>query len=110
MKVHAEMGEGPGHFLLDAYSARRTFAVRETAASLDITLHFISPSLTGEFQPLDRIEFGVLKSHAKGLFHERFSANPYQRRTKMDDVEDLLTAWELLGVSVIDSAWDIYLE
>jgi hypothetical protein len=44
------------------------------------------------------------------FFHERFRANPYQRRTKTDAVADMLTAWGLLGVSVIDLAWDIYLE
>jgi hypothetical protein len=110
MKVYAEMRRGLVHPLLDVYSAYRTNAVRETAASLGITLHFISPSLTDEFQPLDRTVFGALKSHAKRLFHGRFRANPYQRRTETDAVADVLTALGLLTVSVIDSACDIDLK
>jgi hypothetical protein len=41
MKIHTEMREGRIHLLLDSYSAHRTIAVRKTAASLDITPHFI---------------------------------------------------------------------
>jgi predicted transposase YbfD/YdcC len=41
MKIHAEMGEGSIHLLLDSHSAYRTNDVRETAARLGITLHFI---------------------------------------------------------------------
>jgi transposase len=92
MKSHAEMGEGLIHLSLDSYSASQMNAIRETAASLGITLYFIPPGLTDEFQPLDWIVFRVLKSHAKRLFHERFRANPYQRRTKMDAVVHMLTA------------------
>jgi hypothetical protein len=67
-------------------------------------------ALTDKFQPLDRVVFGVLKSHTKHLFRERFRVNLYQRRTKMNEVADMLTVWGLLGVSVIDSAWDVLLE
>jgi hypothetical protein len=52
----------------------------------------------------------VLREHAKRLFYERFHANLYQQRTKTDAVADMLTVWELLGVSMIDSSWDISLE
>jgi hypothetical protein len=67
------MGERPIHLLLDSYSAHKTAVVRETAARLGIRLYLMSPGLTVEFQPLDRIVFGVLKSHAKHLFHEKFA-------------------------------------
>jgi hypothetical protein len=91
------MGEDPIHLLLDSYPEHRTREVRATAAGLGITLGFISPGLTDEFQTVDRVVFGVLKSHAKRLFHERFRLRPYQRRTKRDAVSDMLIAWELLG-------------
>jgi hypothetical protein len=81
-----------------------------TSADLEITLHFIPPGLTDEFQPLDRIVFGVLKSHAKRLFHERFRLNPSARRTRKDAVSDMLSAWELLGESAIETAWTIYVD
>jgi hypothetical protein len=110
VKVHAEIGAGPIALLPESYSAHRTTVIRETATNLSITLHFITPGVTHECQLLDRIVFGVLRSQAKRFFHERFRANPYQRRTKMDAVTDMPTAWGLLEVSVIDSAWDIYIE
>jgi hypothetical protein len=65
------------------------------------------PGLTDEFQPLARAVFGVLKAQAKRLFHARFQANPYGRRTKPEAVADMITAWSLLGESVIENAWDI---
>jgi hypothetical protein len=92
MQIHAEMGEGSIYFLLDSYSGHRTNAVRETAASLGIRLYFIDPGLTDEFQPLDRIVFGALKSLAKRLFQKRFRPNPSERRTKTDAAAGMLTA------------------
>jgi hypothetical protein len=73
-------------------------------------LHSIPPGLTDEFQPLDRAVFGVLKAQAKRLFHARFHANPYGRRTKREAVADMITTWSLLGKSVIENAWDIYIQ
>lgn len=103
--LRGAMGVGPIHLLLDSYSAHRTAAVRATAADLEITLHFIPPGLTDEFPPL-----GVLKSHAKRLFHERFRLNPSAQRTRKDAVSDMLSAWELLGESAIETAWNIYVD
>jgi hypothetical protein len=73
-------------------------------------LHYIPPGLTVEFQPLDRAVFGVSKAQAKRLFHARFHANPYGRRTKPEAVAELITAWSPLGESVIENAWDIYIQ
>jgi hypothetical protein len=96
-RLREMMGDGLIHLLLDSYSAHRTREVRATATGRGITLHFIPPGLTDEFQSRDRVLFGVLKSYAKRLFHERFRLNPNQRRTKGDAVSDILTVWGLPG-------------
>jgi hypothetical protein len=84
--------------------------VKDAAARLGITLHFIPPGLTDEFQPLDRAVFGVLETQAKRLFHARFHLNPYERKRKQDSVADMACAWPLLGESAIDAACDVYNE
>jgi hypothetical protein len=108
--LRSVMGLEPIHLLLDCYSAHRIDAVKEAAARLGITLHFIPPGLTDEYQPLDRAVFGVVKAQLKCLFHARFHLNPYERRTKQDAVADMVSAWSLLGESAIDAAWDVYNE
>jgi hypothetical protein len=104
------LGPGPIHLLLDSYSAHRTDDVKATVARLGTTLHYIPPGLKDEFQPLDRAVFGVLKAQAKRLFHARFHANPYGRRTKPEAVADMITAWSLPGESVTENTWDIYIQ
>jgi hypothetical protein len=107
-KLRTFMGEGPIHLLLDSYAAHRTNAVKKTATALDITLHYIPPGLTDELQPLDRSVFGALKSRAKHLFHERFRLNPFERRTKIHAVQDMVSAWSHLGEATLVAAWEIY--
>jgi hypothetical protein len=51
-----------------------------------------------------------LKAQAKRLFHARFQANPYGRRTKQEAVADVITAWSVLGTSVIEDLWEICTE
>jgi phosphate starvation-inducible protein PhoH len=52
--------------------------VKQAAVKLGITLHFIPPDLTDEFQPLNRTVFGVLKVLARPLFGARFHLNPQE--------------------------------
>jgi hypothetical protein len=47
----------------------RTDEVKATAAILGVTLHYIPPGLTGEFQPNDQRLFDLLKAQGKFLFH-----------------------------------------
>jgi hypothetical protein len=80
-KLRSAMGETPTQLLLDCYSAHGSEPVKQAAAKLGISLHFIPPGLTDEFQPFDRVVFAVLKAQAKHFFHARFHLNPRQRRT-----------------------------
>jgi hypothetical protein len=80
------------HLLFGYYSAHRSETVKQAAAKLGITLHFIPQDLADEFQPLDRVDFGVLKVQAKRPFHSRFHLNPRERRTKSDAGADIITA------------------
>jgi hypothetical protein len=74
VKLRSAMAEGPVHLLLDCYSANCTETMKQVAAKLGITLHFIPPSLTDEFQPLDRAVFGVLNAQAKTPLSRKMSS------------------------------------
>jgi hypothetical protein len=41
---------------------------------------------------LGPIVFGLLKSHAKRVFHERFRLDPHRRRKKQEAVSDIMVA------------------
>ncbi len=94
------------HLILDCYSVHRMEEIKETAANLNIRLHFIPPGCTDLLQPLDRRVFGGLKGMARKLFRERYTND--KSRTKQDAVSDMIFAWEKINGSVIESAWSIY--
>jgi hypothetical protein len=50
--------------------------VKQATAKLGITLYFISPGLTDEFQQFDRTVFAALETHVKLFFQARFDLNP----------------------------------
>jgi hypothetical protein len=103
------MGPGELHLILDCYTAHRTEVIKRQAADQGITLHFVPPGLTDEFQPLDRKVFGVLKANARALFHTRMVNDPFANRTKIDAVQDMINCWEHLDHDVIEDAWEIYM-
>jgi hypothetical protein len=55
----------------DVFAAHRTQAVKDYAASLNITLKYIPAGQRGSLQPLDRRIFGEVKSRFGKLFHDR---------------------------------------
>jgi hypothetical protein len=65
--------------------------------------------MTDQYQSLDRKVFGVLKASAKSLYFRRANKNPDMRRTKIDAVLDLVSAWKNLADATIEKAWDIYI-
>jgi hypothetical protein len=98
------------HLICDLHSSHRTPTVREVASSLNIELHYIPAGATDSLQPLDRLIFGVLKSHARRLFRLRVRGDQTIRRTKREAVEDVIHAWDLISQGTITSGWDIYEE
>jgi hypothetical protein len=51
--------------------------------------------------------FAVLKVHAKKLFHDRISQNPFIRSGKHDAVADLIAARDFMGPSIIQEGWEM---
>ena len=98
------------HLILDVYAAHRTERVKETAKNNNIHLHFIPPGCTDLVQPLDVKVFGSLKATARKLFRERFGALSGRKVSSQDAVQNLIRAWEGIGINVTEEAWEIYEE
>jgi hypothetical protein len=90
------MCDGPIHLFLDWYSVHHTEAMKQAAARLGITLHFIPSGLTDEIHPLDRVVLDMLKAQIEHLFRARFHLNPGERRTKQHSMANMITACSLL--------------
>ena len=107
--IRAEIPTGDRIFLIcDVHSSHRTQPVKALAAALNIELLYIPPGATDQLQPLDRTVFGVLKSEARRLFRIRTSHDPEIKRSKRDAVAEMITAWQMLSESSLESAWAIY--
>jgi hypothetical protein len=65
--------------------------------------------MTDQFQPLDRKIFGGLKASAKSLFFRPVNKNLKVRQTKIDAVQDLISAWVNLARTPIEKAWTIHM-
>jgi hypothetical protein len=108
LNLREYMDSGPVPFVIDSYAAHRTREAKQTAAELGIDLHFTPPGLTDELHPLDKYVCAVLKAHARKLFHDRISENPFLRRSKQSAVVDLIAAWEFVSPCIIQEGWEIY--
>ena len=100
--------DDPIWLVLDCSSAHRDPQTKTLARSLNINLIFIPAGFTDELQPLDRAIFGVLKSHLRRLWRERFTDNPEAKFTKRVAVELLIPAWERISPELIAKSWAIY--
>jgi len=87
------MNEESFHLLLDCVSAHRTMDVKALAVQLGITLHYIPAGGTDQFQPLDLLIFGALKSTPGALFLQRIRDRPRDKVTKPEAVQMLRWAW-----------------
>ena len=65
LNILVEWCEPPLALVLDAYASHRSKEVKEHAKSLGIDLIYVPASGTGEYQPLDRKIFGILKGKLK---------------------------------------------
>jgi hypothetical protein len=107
LRAHA-LHDGVIHLILDLHSSHRTEDVKATAALLNIQLHYVPAGMTDALQPLDRVVFGALKSHARRLFRARVREEPQLRRTKQEAAQDMVSAWEMVSSETIIAGWDIY--
>jgi hypothetical protein len=53
--------------------------------------------------------FAVVKAHTKKSFLDRANQNLFLRGGKQDAVADLITAWEFMGLCIIQKEWEIYI-
>ena len=56
------------HDILDLYKAHNNDEIKEAAATLGITLHFIPAGFTDKFQPLDAMIFAIIKAYIRHMF------------------------------------------
>lgn len=98
-------GKNPCALVLDVYPAHRTKNVIQEAGNLNIELIYVPANGTGEFQPLDRTIFGIVKSKL------RAAAN-------RSEIFSGPNRWHLIGTQLIktmkeieeshlESAWNI---
>ena len=95
------------HLVLDCYKTHKSELTRNLAKNLNISLHFIPPGMTDEFQPLDRKIFGIVKAHAKKFYRKRVK-NGIGNITKSGACQDMIQAWDLIKESSVLDSWNIY--
>lgn len=94
----------PCALVLDSFKAHCTKEVIQEAKRLDIELIYVPTNGTGEFQPLDRRIFGILKSKLRSLAGTRLFSGP--KRFEMI-FKDLIKSWAEIEPENLISAWDI---
>ena len=98
----------PLHLLLDLHQSHRGDTIKETADSLNITLHYIPAGQTDKYQPLDRKCFGSLKAIGKQQFRKKITDDPDAKFNKIDCAQNVIYSWERLNTSTVLDSWQIY--
>lgn len=92
------------HVILDLYKAHNNDEIKEAAASLEITLHFIPAGFTEKFQPLDAMIFAIIKAYIRHMVRQ--SLKEGKDLNKIDACNWMIRAWEKLEPSVVQEAFD----
>ena len=91
--------------ILDLYASHRAAPIIKYAEKLNFNLHFIPPSFTDVFQPLDRYIFGSLKSMARSRFYESYIKHPERKVSIIDACNILLDTWASISEDTQKKAW-----
>ena len=91
--------------VLDLHSSHRSESVKEKAGNLEIGLSFIPAGQTGEWQPLDRRIFGILKSRACSMFDLEMISKDLHDFDIIDAIVILLQCWTQITQSEIINSW-----
>ena len=102
-------GETRIHLVIDCYASHRNKKTKNIARNYNISLHFIPPGATDEYQPLDIKVFGALKAKARGAWYQVLYENPEIVPTRSKAATILVQCWESLSDEVLESAWNLYL-
>lgn len=89
----------------DLHASHRSESVKGKAQGLEIGLSFIPVGQTGEWQPLDRRIFGILKAKACSMFDSEMISKNLQEFDIIDAIVILLRCWTQITQSEIISAW-----
>ena len=91
--------------ILDLYAAHRGDRIKRVAESLNFKLHYIPPSFTDIFQPLDRYVFGSLKSMARSRYYKIYAIDPTKHFTLNDACKILIECWAEISEETRKKAW-----
>lgn len=92
--------------VLDVYKTHRVESVKEFAKSLNIKLIFVPACGTGDYQPLDRRIFGILKMHIRNdVIYQNDIRSGKDRFTVIKAA--LKRGWESISQKALESAWNI---
>ena len=94
----------------DVHSSHRSADVVACARQRKINLLFVPAGQTGEYQPLDRRVFGVLKKQAHRLFLDQLRGRDLTVIDRIDALAILCQAWERIEAEVIRRAWSCLLD
>ena len=78
---------------VDQYGSHMTDKVIELAVTLEIDLVLIPKGCTDQYQPLDILIFGIIKSRGNRLYHFR-EDNHDQAIQKKQSFEDIISSWD----------------
>jgi hypothetical protein len=100
-----QMNRDPFHVLLDIYSAHRMMDVQAWAVQLRITLRYIREGWTYQFQPLDLLIFGALKSATRRLFLQWIHDRSRDTVTKPEADQMLIWLWMHMQEDIFEESW-----
>ena len=99
------MDDQPFALVLDVYPTHREEDIKAFAKTMEIELIFVPANGTGQFQPLDRRIFGIVK---KKLVATSFYDLNCERKDLYAEVHQrFLRIWENISDDAIKSAWEI---
>jgi len=113
-----EMKNQPFALVLDIYATHITKDVKDLASQLKIELIYVPANGTGEFQPLDRTIFGIVKKELTSLHyhmkyneeglktHKELYAQTHRQVNKIwNNISNkaIKSSWHMKGVEVITS-------
>jgi hypothetical protein len=91
--------------VLDVYASHREGYIKALAAAQRISLLFIPPGMTAEFQPLDAKIFGILKSIGSNMWVSEYLFDPSKKFTKLTASHTIQDYWKKLAKETIQEAW-----
>jgi hypothetical protein len=93
--------------VLDVYTTHRTDKIQQLAENLDIELLYVPSGGTGEYQLLDRLVFGELKSRARAEFARKSTAERFVDFDNESTLQVLVQCWNKISVDNVVKAWHI---